>query len=203
MKQIAPDFFTQADTLWLARQLLGKLLITRFEGLETIGRIVETEAYLGETDRASHAFGGRRTARTEVMYLPGGHAYVYLCYGMHHLFNIVTHQANIPHAILIRALEPLAGIPHMLQRRNKIREDHTLTRGPGSLSQAMGLHTRHSGLLLDSHELLVAEDGCSYLPDKIMADTRIGVEYAGEDARLPYRFSVKENPWVSKRSKKG
>jgi DNA-3-methyladenine glycosylase len=190
-------FFAQQDTLWLARDLLGKLLTTRFEGKETSGRIVETEAYLGETDRASHAYGGRRTARTETMYLTGGHAYVYLCYGIHHLFNIVTHEMNVPHAILIRALEPMKGIPFMMERRNKIKLDNTLTRGPGSLSQAMGIHFSHSGMLLQQPELFIADDGFRYNEDLMVSSPRIGVDYAGDDAKLPYRFFVKGNLNVS------
>jgi DNA-3-methyladenine glycosylase len=194
---IIPDttYFMQSDTLKLAKELLGMLLITRFDGIETAGIIVETEAYLGETDRASHAFGGKRTARTETMYLPGGHAYVYLCYGIHHLFNIVTHRENIPHAILIRALEPTAGIETMLLRRNKKKVDFSLTRGPGSLSQAMGIRKSHSGLLLQQQSIIIAEGPEKKIETEV--SQRIGVDYAGDDALLPYRFSIKHNPWVS------
>ena len=187
----------QEDTLQLANDLVGMVLITRFDGVETSGRIVETEAYLGENDRASHSFGGRRTQRTEIMYLPGGHAYVYLCYGIHHLFNIVTHQKDTPHAILIRALEPLAGIEHMLRRRNKAEVDFSLTRGPGSLSQAMGIHTVHSGMMLQTGNILIAKDEVLKTNQITEASPRIGVDYAGADAWLPYRFSLKENAWVS------
>mgnify|MGYP001221128934 FL=1 len=187
----------QTDTLHLAKELLGMILVTRFEGVETSGRIVETEAYLGETDRASHAFGGKRTSRTETMYLPGGHAYVYLCYGIHHLFNIVTHQKDIPHAILIRAIEPMEGIEHMLKRRNKAKADFSLTRGPGSLSQALGIRTVHSGILLQTSGIIIAEDEGTRKKGIIEVSTRIGVDYAGSDALLPYRFSLKGNPWVS------
>jgi DNA-3-methyladenine glycosylase len=192
------EYFMQADTLLLAKELVGMILVTRFDGIETSGRIVETEAYLGETDRASHAFGGRRTSRTEIMYMPGGHAYVYLCYGIHHLFNIVTHQKDIPHAILIRALEPMAGIEYMLKRRNKTKPDFSLTRGPGSLSQALGIHKMHTGLLLQTSGIILATDGNTPKNGLIEASARIGVDYAGSDALLPYRFLVKGNPWVSK-----
>jgi len=191
------EFFMETDTLHLAKELLGMMLITRFEGVETSGRIVETEAYLGETDRASHAFGGKRTQRTETMYLPGGHAYVYLCYGIHHLFNIVTHQKDVPHAILIRAIEPIEGIEHMLKRRNKAKADFSLTRGPGSLSQALGIRTIHSGLLLQTAGIIIAEEESTEKKEIIELSTRIGVDYAGSDALLPYRFSLKGNPWVS------
>lgn len=187
----------QEDTLLLARELIGMTLLTRFDGMETSGRIVETEAYLGETDRASHAFGGRRTHRTETMYLPGGHAYVYLCYGIHHLFNIVTHQKDIPHAILVRAIEPLSGMEHMLKRRKKSHVDFSLTRGPGSLSQAMGIRTIHSGMLLQASNIIIANHGNLAENETIEMSPRIGVDYAGTDALLPYRFSLKGNPWVS------
>jgi DNA-3-methyladenine glycosylase len=192
-------YFQQEDTLWLAKDLIGKILITRFGGVQTSGRIAETEAYLGVTDRASHAFAGRRTARTETMYLPGGHAYVYLCYGIHHLFNIVSHQKDIPHAILIRAVEPIEGIGTMVQRRNKKQADKTLTRGPGSLSKALGLHTAHSGYPLEpASGIFIASDGVQPDNKSIASGPRIGVDYAGNDALLSYRFFLKGNPWVSK-----
>jgi DNA-3-methyladenine glycosylase len=191
------EYFRQEDTLQLAKDLIGMILLTRFDGVETSGRIAETEAYLGETDRASHAFGGRRTRRTETMYLPGGHAYVYLCYGLHNLFNIVTHQKDIPHAILIRALEPLTGIEYMLERRNKAKVDFSLTRGPGSLSQAMGIQTMHSGMPLQTANIIIANNRNLAENEIIETSPRIGVNYAGTDALLPYRFSLKGNPWVS------
>lgn len=184
----------------LAQALLGKLVVTKFEGIPTMGRIVETEAYNGIADKASHAYGGRRTARTEVMYSPGGVAYVYLCYGMHHLFNIVTGKRDVPHAVLIRALEPLEGIEKMLQRRNKTQLDFSLTKGPGSAAQAMGIGTFHSGMSLQSSEMYLADDGFTFSHDALIATPRIGVDYAQEDALLPYRFLVKANPYVSGKS---
>lgn len=187
--------------LLIAKQLLGKILVTKFEGVETSGRIVEVEAYRGITDKASHAWGGRRTARNEVMYTQGGITYVYLCYGIHHLFNVVTNDKNIPHAVLIRALEPLKGITEMLKRTGKLKPDFTLTRGPGNLSKAMGIHTRHSGTLLTGKELFIAEDELIYNKKEIGASPRIGVDYAGADALLPYRFYVKGNPYVSGKQK--
>lgn len=199
MDILTPEYFRHEDTLWLAKDLLGKILVTRFTEGFTCGRIVETEAYLGQTDRACHAYGGRRTARTEPMYLPGGYAYVYLCYGIHHLFNIVTHRQDMPHAILIRALEPLMGMDVMMQRRKKHKPDASLTRGPGSLSKALGLHTRHSGTLLKpSCGIYLAEDGITYPENLIGCGPRIGVDYAGEDARLACRFYLRGNPGVSK-----
>ena len=193
-------YFQQEDTLALARDLIGKTLITRFNGKVTSGYIVETEAYLGISDRASHAYGGRRTTRTETMYLPGGHAYVYLCYGIHHLFNIVTHQKDVPHAILIRALQPAEGVEIMMERRNKMHADATLTRGPGSLSGALGLHKCHSGIILKpSTGIYIGRDNNDFFnSQQIISGPRIGVDYAGEDATLPYRFFVAGNPFVSK-----
>ena len=125
------NFINEANVLQIAKELLGKILVTKWDGIETSGRIVEVEAYNGIIDKASHASGGRRTNRNEVMYGKGGVAYVYLCYGIHHLFNVVTNEQETPHAILIRALEPLKGIDTMLERTNKKQLDHTLTRGPG------------------------------------------------------------------------
>ena len=120
--------------------MLGKVLVTKWHGIVTSGRIVECEAYDGIIDRASHAFGGRRTVRNEIMYAEAGNAYVYICYGIHHLFNVVTNKKNIPHAILIRAIEPMQGIDEMLKRRKKKEFDHSLTKGPGSLSVALGIN---------------------------------------------------------------
>lgn len=197
MNLLKAEYFLQTDTLMLARQLLGMQLFTCIDGIKTAGRIVETEAYLGETDRASHAYGGRRTRRTEAMYLPGGHAYVYLCYGIHHLFNIVTNKIDIPHAILIRAIEPTEGINHMLDRRQKSKADFSLTRGPGSLSRALGINTGFSGQKLQDTELFIMDNDSQLLWDDIASGPRIGVDYAGEDAKLPYRFFIKNNPYVS------
>jgi DNA-3-methyladenine glycosylase len=197
MKKIPSSFYRNEDVVELAQTLLGKLLVTRFDNRITVGRIVETEAYNGIIDKASHAFGGRRTTRTEVMYSSGGVAYVYFCYGMHHLFNIVTGKAEVPHAVLIRALEPLEGIGVMLQRRGKTQPDHALTKGPGSVAQAMGISTLHTGLSLQSSALYLADDGMMYEREEVIATPRIGVAYAGEDAMLPYRFLVKGNQYVS------
>ncbi len=121
MSKLNRDFYQREDVLSISRELLGKILCTNFDGKFTNGMIVETEAYAGETDHASHAYGGRRTNRTETMYSPGGTAYVYLCYGIHHLFNVVTNAEDNPHAILIRAIEPIKGIESMLQRRNMVK----------------------------------------------------------------------------------
>jgi DNA-3-methyladenine glycosylase len=131
------------------------------------------------------------------MYADGGVAYVYLCYGIHHLFNVVTNNKEIPHAILIRALEPVKGIETMLRRVEKKEFDNTLTRGPGNLSKALGIFTKHSGSSLRSKELFIADDGFTFDKKDIIASPRIGVDYAGKDALLPYRFYIKGNPFIS------
>ena len=201
MRKLPASFYKRDNVIEIAMELLGKILLTRFDGIETSGRIVEVEAYNGEIDKASHAYGGRRTNRTEIMYAHGGVAYVYLCYGIHHLFNVVSNDKDIPHAILIRALEPIKGIETMLQRTNKQKLDHTLTRGPGNVSKALGIHTKHTGVSLLSKELYIADDGKTYINKEIAASPRIGVDYAAEDALLKYRFYIKGNPFVSGKTK--
>jgi DNA-3-methyladenine glycosylase len=197
MKKLDITFYQRDNVLQIAQELLGKMLVTKWNDIVTSGRIVEVEAYAGTIDKASHAHGGKRTARNEVMYAEGGVAYVYLCYGIHHLFNVVTHNKDSPHAILIRALEPIKGIDRMLERTGKKKLDNTLTRGPGNLSKAMGLYVSHSGHSLISKELFIAEDGFVYSKKEIAASPRIGVDYAGTDALLPYRYYIKGNPFVS------
>lgn len=191
-------FYKRKDVVTIARELLGKVLVTNFDGVLTSGMIVETEAYAGAIDKASHAFGNRRTARTEVMYKEGGIAYVYLCYGIHHLFNVVTHLADTPHAILIRAVEPLDGIEHMLERRGKEKLQPSLTAGPGAMSVALGIHTSHTGFSLQGPELWIEDRGIKIPKKDIVAGTRVGVAYAQEDAYNPYRFYIKGNLYVSK-----
>ncbi len=192
------SFYQRDDVVKIARELLGKVLVTRIGGELTAGMITETEAYAGVGDRASHAFGGRRTSRTEIMYAPGGVAYVYLCYGIHHLFNVVTHDKDVPHAILIRGVEPLDGIDIMLERRKKERLDPTLTAGPGALSEALGIRTEHTGLSLLGDTIYIEDRGIKVPKKDIVAATRVGVAYAREDALRPYRFYIGGNRFVSK-----
>ena len=201
MRKLGTDFYQRANVLQIAKELLGKVLVTKWNGIETSGRIVEVEAYNGIIDKASHASGGRRTNRNEIMYGKGGVAYIYLCYGIHHLFNVVTNEKETPHAILIRALEPLKGIDVMLARTNKKQLDHSLTRGPGNVSKALGIYTKHNGESLLSKSLFIAEDGFVLNKKDIAASPRIGVDYAGDDAGLPYRFYIKGNPFVSGKPK--
>jgi DNA-3-methyladenine glycosylase len=201
MKKLPDSFYKRNNVLQIAKELLGKLLVTQWNGIVTSGRIVEVEAYNGIIDKASHAFGGRRTNRNEIMYADGGVAYVYLCYGIHHLFNVVTNNKETPHAILIRAVEPVKGIDMMLKRAGKNKLDNTLTKGPGNLAKALGLFTFHSGNSLRSKELFIADDRFVFSKKEIAASPRIGVDYAGEDALLSYRFYVKGNPFVSGKPK--
>ncbi|HYK43852.1 MAG TPA: DNA-3-methyladenine glycosylase [Parafilimonas sp.] len=197
LQTLSASFYTRHDVVQIAKDLLGKVIVTYFDDQLTVARIVETEAYQGITDKASHAHNNRRTRRTEIMYAAGGAAYVYLCYGIHHLFNVVTNVQDVPHAVLIRAAEPLAGIQIMLQRTGKKIADHTLTRGPGNVSKALGIYTHHTGTDLKSENFFIAKDSLRLKPHRIVESTRIGVAYAAEDALLPYRFFIKDNPYVS------
>jgi DNA-3-methyladenine glycosylase len=197
MKKLEHSFYDRDEVVTVARELLGKILVTAFDGSITSGRIVETEAYAGEIDRASHAYGGRRTNRTEIMYGKAGTAYIYLCYGIHQMFNVVTNKKEVPHAILVRALQPIEGIEKMLERTGKRKLDYTLTRGPGNVAKALGLHTRYTGTDLTGDLIYIADDNTTIDPHNIVATPRIGVDYAGEDALLAYRFIVKGNPYLS------
>ena len=180
-----PLFYQREDVCRVAKDLLGKGLFTRSSsGVVTGGLITETEAYAGIVDRASHAYGGRRTARTEVMYRAGGIAYVYLCYGIHCLLNAVTNVDGVPHAVLIRALEPTHGIELMRKRR----KNRAIAPGPGALCQALGIQLRHNGASLQGTSLWIEDVGTLVEESDVLATPRIGVAYAGEDAKLLYRF---------------
>ncbi len=158
MKKLPLSFYNRKDVVKIAKELLGKIIVTNINGLVTSGRIVETEAYIGLTDKASHSFSGRRTARNEHMYSTPGTAYIYICYGMHQMLNIVTNEKDIPDAVLIRAIEPLTGIEIMLQRTGKNKLDKTLTRGPGNVGKALGIFKHHSGLQLFDEEIYLLDD---------------------------------------------
>jgi DNA-3-methyladenine glycosylase len=201
MKKVPLSFYDRKDVIQIAKELLGKILVTNFDGLITSGRIVETEAYVGIVDKASHSFGGRRTARNEHMYAAAGTAYVYICYGMHQMMNIVTNKKEIPDAVLIRALEPLEGIDIMLQRTGKSFLDCTLTRGPGNVGKALGIFKHHSGSFLLDNEIYLLNDNYTITNEAIGISRRIGVEGAGEHSLLPYRFYVKGNRYVSGKNK--
>jgi DNA-3-methyladenine glycosylase len=196
MSKLPLGFYQREDVLLVSKELLGKYLFTNMDNVLTGGIIVETEAYAGPIDRASHAYGNRRTERTEVMFQAGGVSYVYLCYGIHRLFNVITNIAGIPHAVLIRAIQPVSGIEKMLDRRNKNRLDRDVAGGPGSLTKALGITTDHNGISLQGTMIWIEDHGDSY-PD-IIASPRVGVDYAGEDAELPWRFRLANNEWTSK-----
>jgi DNA-3-methyladenine glycosylase len=182
------DFYTRNDVVLIAEELLGKTLFSFVDEILTGGVIVETEAYRGPEDRACHAFNNLRTPRTEVMFQKGGIAYVYLCYGIHHLLNVVTAGDGTPHAVLIRAIAPTHGLETMAQRRKKIQTDSTLTSGPGSVCQALGITRDHNGHSFKGPLLWIEETDLKPDPSLISATTRIGVDYAGQDAALPWRF---------------
>jgi DNA-3-methyladenine glycosylase len=199
VRRLKREFFVRSNVVRISKDLLGKFLLTRFNGGKiTGGMIVETEAYAGTTDRASHAYGGRRTRRTEVMYARGGVAYVYLCYGIHALFNIITNREDVPHAILIRAIEPVDGIETMLRRRDITGLEHRLTSGPGALSAALGIGCEHSGCSLLGPSIWIEDRGLTIRDSNVLAGLRVGIAYAGPDARRPWRFRVKDSIWTSK-----
>ncbi len=191
-QKIPKSFYLDDDVTGLAKALLGCRLWTRIDGIATAGVIVETEAYDGLTDRASHAFGGRRTARTEIFYQPGGVAYTYLCYGIHTLFNVITGPAEIPHAVLIRALKPCEGIDIILKRRNQSVVERNTAGGPGLVSQALGITTDFNGSDLTGDRVWLTNGLADEQPHdrKILATPRVGIDYAGKDALLPWRFRI-------------
>ncbi len=192
------SYYLNQDVLFLAKDLLGKVLFTEIDGDVTAGIIVETEAYFGVLDKASHAYGGRRTSRTETLYHPGGVSYVYLCYGIHHLFNIVSSVEDEPHAVLVRAVEPLIGSDIMELRRNMPASKPAISSGPGSAAKALGIDRSFNKKDLTENEIWIEDHGIRYSPETIVAGPRIGVAYAQEDALLPWRFYVKGNKYVSK-----
>ena len=185
---LTADFYQRDDVLAVSRDLLGKVLCTNLDSTLTSTMITETEAYAGVTDRASHAFGGRRTKRTEPMFAEGGIAYVYLCYGIHHLFNVVTGRSGTPNAVLIRAGKSISGVETMLRRRDKPGVDKTLLAGPGSLARAMGITTGDTGVNLTGGQIWIEDHGFDVDERSIVVGPRIGVDYAGDDASRPYRF---------------
>ncbi|MEP6648136.1 MAG: DNA-3-methyladenine glycosylase, partial [Saprospiraceae bacterium] len=189
-KKLPASYYASHDVNFLAKDLLGKFLCTRIDGIYTTGMIVETEAYRGPDDRAAHSYNDRRTPRNEVMYGHPGVAYVYVCYGIHHLMNVVTAPKDHAHAVLIRALEPADGIADMAIRRSIQHEDFRLTKGPGALSVAMGLRSSMTGIsLYDASTSIWIEDrGIHFTNDEICTGKRIGIDGAGEAAQWPWRY---------------
>jgi DNA-3-methyladenine glycosylase len=192
------DFYTRSNVVTVARDLLGKLLVvpTR-NGARVSGKIVEVEAYRGPQDRAAHSYGGRRTKRTETMYGIGGTAYVFFVYGMYNQFNVVTNAADAPHAVLIRAIEPVEGID-VMRRRRPGKTDHSLTNGPGKLCIALDIDRKLDAADLMGNRVWL-EDGERVPRSRILSGPRIGIDYAEEWIDKPWRFWLKDNPYVSRR----
>lgn len=187
MRPLPTSFYDRTDVVQIARELIGKRLTSRIDNQEVSGLITETEAYAGETDRASHAFGGRRTLRTETMYAQPGTAYVYLCYGIHSMLNVVTNSVDVPHAVLVRGVRIDRGLEVAIRRRN-VKNQQILSNGPGKVAQAFAIsHQLHNGLMLTNGPIII-HDGVEVPENQIQIGPRIGVDYAGPDALLPYRF---------------
>lgn len=195
------SYYLNPDVLFLAKDLLGKVLFTQINGEVTAGVIIETEAYFGIKDKASHAYGGRRTNRTETLYSEGGISYVYLSYGIHHLFNVVSSVEGEPHAVLIRGIEPLIGKDIMELRRNMSASKPAISSGPGSAAKALGIDSSFNRKDLTGEEIWIEDHGIRYNADEIVSTPRVGVAYAQEDALLPWRFFIKGNKYVSKPNK--
>lgn len=183
------EFYTRNDVVEVARDLLGKFLITNIDGILSGGMITETEAYAGVIDKASHAYGGRRTNRTEILYSEGGVSYVYLCYGIHHLFNVVTDIVDIPNAVLIRGLEPTDGLSYILERSNK-QNIKAIADGPGKLTKVLAINMSLNKINLCSDKIWIEDRGRLVSDAEIKVSPRIGIDYAEEDASLPYRFNL-------------
>jgi DNA-3-methyladenine glycosylase len=199
--KLPESFYLNTDVVHLSKNLIGKYLFTCIDGVTTGGYIIETEAYNGIIDRASHSYGNRITPRTKTMFMQGGVAYVYLCYGIHEMFNIVTSVEGQPHAVLIRAIQPTDGIEEMLFRRSMAALKPNITQGPGSVARALGISRAINAISLQSDTLWIEDRRLAFTDEEIAAVPRVGVDYAGEDALLPYRFYVKGNPYVSKPNK--
>lgn len=186
--KLTQSYFLQKDVVALSKDLIGKVIFKKHQGSILSGIICETEAYNGIIDRASHAYGGKRSNRTESMYLAGGVLYVYLCYGIHKMLNLVANKEGIPEAILLRGIFPLEGRTIMQKNRGKNSFNPQDYIGPGKLSQALGIEMNHDRLSLQGEEIWLEDQGIELKPEQLHSGPRIGVDYAGEDADLPYRF---------------
>ncbi len=193
------DFYLRPDVVEISKDLLGKTLNTNINGVLTSGLIVEVEAYCGRNDKACHANNNRRTNRTEIMFQCGGAAYVYLCYGIHYLFNVVTNIQGLADAVLVRAVQPIEGIEVMMERRQIHKVEKRITAGPGALSQALGINKSLYGEMLWGEIIWIEDVGEHIKEEDIIAAKRVGVDYAGEDALRPWRFYIKGNEWVSQK----
>lgn len=199
--KLPAHYYHNPNVLAIARDLIGKYILTKINDCVTGGYIVESEAYNGALDKASHAYGNKITPRTKTMFMSGGVVYVYLCYGIHEMFNIVTSAEGEPHAILIRAIEPTEGIDEMLLRRKMPGLKPNITSGPGSVAKALGISRKINAVSLQGDSIWLEDRGLSFIDDEVAAVPRVGVNYAGDDAFLPYRFYLKGNIYVSKPNK--
>lgn len=190
MKKLPESFYLRDDVVQISRELLGKFLVTNINGKLTSGMIIETEAYKGPEDKACHAYNNKRTKRTETMFQNGGCAYVYLCYGIHSLFNVVTNIKDVPHAVLIRAMKPVDGVNIMLKRRNMEKPEKRLAAGPGTLTQALGISLEHDNISLLGNNVWLEDRKISVKPKDIIVSTRIGIDYAEEYKEMPWRFRI-------------
>lgn len=196
-RKLPRSFYARNDVALIAKELLGKILCTEFDGVFTSGKIVETEAYNGENDKACHSCVHGLTDRTKVMFGEPGFSYVYLCYGIHHLFNVVSNVENKADAILIRAIEPMDGVEEILRRRNKTKLHRSVGGGPSIASKALGITTQHYGVDLLGNEIWIEDRGITVSENQIISSPRVGVDYAGDDAKRPWRFRVKDNAYTS------
>lgn len=196
-KKLTSNFYLRDNVVLIAKDLLGKVLCTNFNGVLTSGMIVETEAYNGRTDKACHSHIAGKTERTKIMYGEPGFAYVYLCYGIHHLFNIVTNKKNLADAVLIRGIEPINGLEEILFRRGKSKLERSVGGGPGIASQALGITTKNYGEDLLGNLIWIEDRNTKILDSEIIASPRVGVDYAKKDALLPWRFRIKDNGFTS------
>ncbi|HTE31337.1 MAG TPA: DNA-3-methyladenine glycosylase [Chryseolinea sp.] len=195
--KLPESFYQRNNVVRIARELLGKVLFTNVDNVVTGGMIVETEAYSWK-ERGCHAYGARKTKRNDIMFAHGGHAYVYLCYGMHHMVNVVTNTEDQADAVLIRAVEPVAGLTYMEDRRGRLSNKFHLTSGPGKLTKALGIDRKWNGKYLLDDEIWIEDTGKVIPAKAIEASPRIGIDYAGDDAALPWRFTLKGNLWISR-----
>jgi DNA-3-methyladenine glycosylase len=199
-QKLSISYYQQKCVVAIAKDLIGKKIVSNINGQLTSWIITETDAYRGHDDKACHAYLGRFTERTKIMYQPGGVVYVYLCYGIHHLFNIITNTKNNADAVLIRAAAPIDGVEEMLKRRNKTRLDKTLTTGPGNFSRAFGIDKSHYGISLVENDIWIENfEEFRFRESEITTTTRIGIDYAQEDRLLPWRFYLNTSKYVSKR----
>ena len=189
---LSNPYYLQNDVVFLAKDLIGKYLFTKIDGQLCGGIITETEAYKGIADRACHAFGGRRTKRNEMMYAGGGVAYVYLCYGIHPMLNVVTNQKDIPDAVLIRAIHATHGEELMLKRTGKSQMNVQVTDGPGKVTKALGITLADNGESLQNKRIWIEDRNVDLSKMNLLNTPRIGVDYAGEDKFLMYRFKIPE-----------